>query len=346
MTRPMMALAVAVAMAFGACGTEEPSPDDAPITVKILAHGSWVTAEGIFEPLLQDGIKVEVITSGDAGALTNEVILDAENPRADVVYGIDNTFLGRALANDVFGVHDYNTTGIATWLLDGIDQSRVVPVDYGDVCVNYDIRWFAERQIAPPTNLDDLIDPVYKDLTVVPDPNLSSPGLAFLLATVDRYADAWDDYWSDLNANGVQVVDGWSTSWYTEFTVSGGTRPIVVSYASSPPADVMFSDPPRTEPLVAAVDDGCFRQVEFAGVSRNSKHASEAVKVIDFMLSEAFQADVPANMFVFPAREHVRLPEVFDAFALRPTAPVRMSVERSEELRDETIARWTEVVLK
>lgn len=347
MTRRHLWLGCALVFVLGACGSEARKSGDEPVTVKLLAHGAWAVSDRIFDPLLDEGIKVEVITGADAGALTNQVVLDRENPQADVVYGIDNTFLGRALGEDVFAVHEYDVGGLQGALVAQVDTERVVPVDYGDVCLNYDIAWFDEHGIDPPDALDDLIDPRYAGLTVVPDPNLSSPGLAFLLSTVSRDPEGWEDYWRSLKDNRVLVVDGWTTAWNTEFSGSGGggKSPIVVSYASSPPADVIFADPPRDAPRVAAVEDGCFRQVEYAGVLRNARHGAEAVKVVQFLLSERFQADVPGNMFVFPAREGVTLPEVFDTWALRPTDPVYLTADEVDAVRDDAIARWTEIVL-
>jgi thiamine transport system substrate-binding protein len=352
-----MGCALGLVLALGGCGDDEGGSNASatletfrpvePVTVTLLAHGAWAASDGIFDPLLDEGIEVKVITGQDAGALTDQVVLDREHPQADVVYGIDNTFLGRALANDVFARHEYDVSALQPELLAQIDTELVVPIDYGDVCVNYDIDWFASRDIAPPDSIDDLIDPTYDELTVVQDPNVSSPGLAFLLATVTRHPDGWPDYWRALVDNGVLVVDGWTTAWTLEFTAGGGDgdRPIVVSYASSPPADVIYSDPPRVEPNVAAIDDGCFRQVEYAGVLRNAVHDAAAAKVVQFLTSERFQTDVPTNMFVFPARDGVELPEVFLRFALQATDPVLLAVDEADARRDDVIDRWTEIVL-
>lgn len=354
--RRLVALAVLPAtLAIGAaCGADSeegnPSGSNEPshrVTVTLLTHGSFVVSDGIWAPLEEQGVDVEVVTGTDAGELTNRLVLDREHPEGDLAFGVDNTFLGRALAEEVFAPHDIDIAAIEPDLLPAVGADRVVPVDFGDVCVNYDREWFASHSLDPPESLDDLIAPAYRDLTVVEDPNLSSPGLAFLLATALRDPSGWDDWWRALRDNGVLVVDGWETAWNVEFSGGGGggDRPIVVSYASSPPATVMFSEGARTEPNVAVIDDGCFRQVEYAGVLANADAPEAAEIVLQYLLSAGFQADVPANMLVFPARADVEPPDVFDRWAARPTDPILADPAMIDAQRDDLLDRWTEIVL-
>lgn len=350
-SKPVAAALVAIAIG-AACGTDsdEGRPDaTAPerVTVTLLTHGSFVVSNAIWGPLAAQGIDVKVISAGDAGELTNQLVLDREQPQGDLAFGVDNTFLGRALAGDVFAAHDVDTGELDPELVPGVGADRVVPVDFGDVCVNYDREWFAARDLEPPATLDDLTAPQYRDLTVVQDPNLSSPGLAFLLATALRDPDGWEEWWRALREDGVLVVDGWETAWNVEFSGGGGggDRPIVVSYASSPPATVMFSEGARTEPNVGVVDDACFRQVEYAGVLANADHPDEAGVVLQYLLSPRFQADVPANMLVFPARVGETLPEVFDRWVVRPADPIIADPAAIDAQRDDLLERWTEIVL-
>jgi thiamine transport system substrate-binding protein len=229
------------------------------------------------------------------------------------------------------------------------EEQRALPVDYGDVCLNYDIAYFAEKQLPPPENLDDLLKPEYKGLLVVENPSTSSPGLAFLLATVDQYgADGYLAYWEQLVGNDVKVVNDWNTAYYTEFTRSGGTRPIVISYASSPPAEVIFAEEPLdTAPTAAVTSAGsCFRQVEFVGILKGTPNRDLAEKWIDFMLSVPFQEDVPLQMFVFPVNSDAKLPDVFAQFASISAQPAQISPDEIAANRDQWIAAWTETVLK
>ncbi|MEO7570904.1 MAG: thiamine ABC transporter substrate-binding protein, partial [Acidimicrobiales bacterium] len=223
-------------------------------------------------------------------------------------------------------------------------------IDYGDVCLNYDKAFFAEAGIPVPTSLEDLVDPRYRDLLVVQNPATSSPGLAFLLASIQAFGeDGWEAWWGDLRANGVQVVDGWEEAYNTAFSGGGaseGTRPLVVSYASSPPAEVLFAEPPVDESPIGVIDASCYRQVEGAGILAGTDHEKEAGQLIDFLLSEPFQADVPLSMFVFPVRSGVELPEAFVEHAARPAEVFELPAEEIDASREEWIDRWTDLVLR
>ena len=200
------------------------------------------------------------------------------------------------------------------------------PVDFGDVCVNDDLAWFAEHDLAPPADLEALADPAYRDLLVVENPAASSPGLAFLLATIARYGDdGWADYWSRLTANGVEVVDGWTEAYYDRFSGAGdGDRPLVVSYGTSPPAEVLFADPPIDAPTTGVIADTCFRQVEYAGVLRGTDAPDAAHRLVDFLLTPAFQSEIALNLFVYPANDTVSLPAAFTDFAVVPDHPATL----------------------
>jgi len=287
----------------------------------------------------------------------NQAILSADNPLADVLYGVDNTLLSRALDEDI--LYPY-----ASPLLDEIPdrleldpQHRALPVDYGNVCLNYDKSWFAERDLAPPESLDDLVLPQYEGLTVVENPATSSPGLAFLLATVGRFGETGEytylDYWAEMRDNGVLVVEGWEDAYWGQFTYGSGgegDRPIVVSYASSPPVEVYFAEEPFEEAPTAAVvgDSSCFRQIEFVGilVPEDAQNRDLAEAWVDFMLDETFQEDIPLHMFMFPANENASLPEVFAEFAVIPEHPADVDYADIEANREAWIEAWTELMLR
>ncbi|WP_218188150.1 thiamine ABC transporter substrate-binding protein [Desulfosarcina cetonica] len=258
--------------------------------------------------------------------------------------------MGRALSADLF--EEYTPPALArvpkTLQLD--PTRRLTPVDYGDVCLNVDKAWFAQHHLAPPADLDALIDPRYKGLTVVQNPATSSPGLAFLLATIGRYGeDGYAAYWRQLRANDVYVSMGWSDAYYGQFSrAKGGTRPIVVSYASSPAAEVFYSEKKIFDSPTAAVlaPRTAFRQIEFVGILKGTKMPDVARRLVDFMLSETFQQDIPLNMWVFPAVEGTPLPEVFTRHAHQAAAPVLLDPQTIEANRDRWIDTWTEVVLR
>jgi thiamine transport system substrate-binding protein len=230
-------------------------------------------------------------------------------------------------------------------------EGRVVPVDYGDVCLNYDVEHFRSTGGAPPDDLADLTDPAYRDLLVVTDPSTSTPGFAFMLATIatfDDAPDAWLDYWRALRDNGVLVVDGWEQAYLGAFSGGSGEgdRPIVVSYASSPPYEVANAETPPTEAPTAVVASSCFRQIELAGVLTNASNPTGAGKLVDFLLSRTFQADIPEQMYVYPVVEGIELPAVFTEFSSVPTDSLTMPIEEIGANRDEWVEAWTTAVLR
>jgi thiamine transport system substrate-binding protein len=322
-----------------------------PTVITLMTHDSFAASEKVLAEFEKaNNAKIKVLPAGDAGAALNQAILSKNNPLGDVFFGVDNTFLSRALKADIF--EPYNSPALG----DVPDQfkldptNRLLPVDYGDVCLNYDKAWFARKGIRPPANLEDLTKPAYKGLTVVENPATSSPGLAFLLATIGHFGEkGYLNYWKALRANDVLVVDGWQQAYYSNFTAaSDGNRPIVVSYASSPPAEVYFAKTPLTEaPTGVVVSDGsCFRQVEFVGILKGTKHPALARKLVDFMLSKTFQEDVPLQMFVFPVNQKAGLPDVFVKFAQMPEKPAYVSPQAIDANREAWIEAWTQTVLR
>lgn len=317
----------------------------------VMTHDSFSASKGVIKQFeTQSGVKLKFLKAGDTGAALNQAILSKSNPLADVFYGIDNTYLTRALKADMF-------LSYASPELKNISQqykldptNTLLPVDFGDVCLNYDKNWFKEKGIKPPQNLNDLILPEYKDLTVVENPATSSPGLAFLLATIDQYGvDGYLKYWKSLRANNVLVTNGWNSAYWGEFTAaSKGKRPIVVSYASSPPATVYYSEKPIKEsPTAAVVSDGsAFRQIEFVGIFKKSKNVKAAKLFVDFMLSSAFQEDMPLQMFVFPVNNLAKLPKIFKDHAVIAEKPAMVNAKAISENREKWIEEWAEVVIR
>lgn len=332
---------------LGACRT--PGPTAQPL-LTVITHDSFDISEEVVQAFQQEtGAQVRFISGGDTGTVLNQLILSKDNPPADVFYGLDNTFLSRALAEGIFEPYDSPLlAGIpAEFQLD--PQMRALPVDYGDVCLNYDIAYFAGQSLAPPASLDELLEPEYRSLLVVQNPATSSPGLAFLLATIGAYGDpGYLEFWQGLVENDVLVVNDWESAYYSEFTRWGGTRPIVVSYGSSPPFEVIFAETPITEPPTAAVVSGgsCFRQVEFAGILKGTPNRELAEKWLDFMLSPTFQEDLPLKMFVFPVNPEAKLDEQFQKYLAVPQQPARVDPQLITEKRESWIQAWTETVLR
>jgi thiamine transport system substrate-binding protein len=322
-------------------------------TLTLLTHDSFALSDEVIASFqAEHGSAIEILRAGDAGAMVNQAILTRDAPLGDVLFGVDNTFLSRALDAGIFEPH-------AAAGLEGVPESlrldpeqRVTPIDYGDVCLNIDLEAFADGTLPRPERLEDLTAPELRSTLVVENPATSSPGLAFLLATIARFGESgdytWRQFWTDLRANDVAISDGWEDAYYTRFSggAGEGDRPIVVSYASSPVVEVAFASPQPSAAPTAIITDGCFRQIEFAGVLAGTDAPDAARALVDFLLSTEVQEDIPLNMFVFPALESARLPQVFEQFAELPPEPVSMDPTTIGANRDRWIEEWTDTVLR
>jgi len=354
-TRQLAGCLGAVALAATACTTLGSSEPQAVSisgrvtvpggTVVLLTHDSFaVDKELLAEFEAKSGYRVETRAPGDAGSLVNQLVLTKETPLGDAVYGIDNAFASRALEEEILAPY---ASPAAEALQPGLaidDTDRLTPIDYSDVCINVDREWFAAREIPEPQTLDDLADPAYRDLLVVTDPATSSPGLAFLLATIDAYGEDWTDYWARLRDNGVEVRDSWSDAYFVDFSGAEGKgpRPLVLSYASSPPYTVGKGD---DQAPTRAMLDTCFRQVEYAGVLAGAENPEGGQALVDFLLSRRFQADLPEQMYVYPARADVRLPVDWQRYAPRAEDPHQVSPADIDAQREEWIQQWSDTVV-
>ncbi|MFE6976875.1 thiamine ABC transporter substrate binding subunit [Streptomyces sp. NPDC057682] len=356
----------AVAAALGAtvlagCGSDDEvsgtkgTQGSGSKTVTLVSHDSFNASKEVLKEFTrQTGYTVKVLKSGDAGAALNQEILTKGSPRGDVFFGVDNTLLSRALDNGLFT--PYEAKGLdrvtAAAQLDA-DKHRVTPVDTGDICVNYDKKYFADKKLAPPQTFEDLAKPAYKNLLVTENAATSSPGLGFLLGTVAAYGeDGYQDYWKKLKANGVKVVDGWEQAYNEEFSGSAGgkkakaDRPLVVSYASSPPVEVLYADPqPKTAPTGVATGT-CFRQIEFAGLLDGAKNEEGGKALLDFLISKPFQEDMPLNMFVSPVNEDAKVPALFTDFGAVVDKPTTVAPDAIAKNREQWVQSWSSLVVK
>lgn len=316
----------------------------------VMTHDSFAVSEEVIRAFeAENNADVQIVQAGDAGSALNRAILAGDSPLADVFYGVDNTFLSRALNEDIFEPYDSPRLAEIPDALQLDPQNRALPVDYGDVCLNYDKAYFADQNLTPPQNLADLARPEYRSLLVVQNPATSSPGLAFLLVTIGNFGqDGYLDYWGSLAENDVLVVNDWNTAYYTEFTRHGGARPIVVSYGTSLPAEVIFAETPIDEPPTGAVvtSGSCFRQVEFVGILRGTANRALAERWVDFMLSTTFQEDLPLQMFVYPANQNAQLDETFARHMAPAEDPISLTPEAIGANREQWIQAWNAVVLR
>ncbi len=336
---------ILLALAVSACRAE-------PATLTVMTHDSFVASEDVIAQFeKENNVKVNFLLSGDAGSALNRAVLAKHAPLADVLYGVDNTFLSRALSEDIFEVYQ------SPLLADIPDEFeldagfRALPVDYGDVCINYEKAYFEESGLALPQTLEDLTQPEYAGLLAVENPATSSPGLAFLLATVAEYgSEGYLDYWQKLKDNGLVVVNDWNTAYYTNFSGSTGkgAQPMVVSYGTSPAVEVVYAGEELDESPTASLvgRNMCFRQIEFVGILKGTQKRDLAEKFVDFMLGKAFQEDIPMNMFVFPANQQAALPGEFTDYVQIPEQPAALALDEIEANRDAWIEAWRQLMLQ
>ncbi len=334
--------ALTFAIVVTSCGNESESAGPAPETLTLMTHDSFLVGEGAFDAFTAEtGITVEVLNGGDAGELVATASLAVDDPQADVLFGVDNTFLQRALDSEIFAPHaPPEGIDLAPEVGKAADTDQVVPIDFGYVCVNY---WVDALDGDAPVSLDDLRP--LADQFVTQNPDTSSPGLAFLLATIAAYGDDWEQYWTDLVAGGVEVTAGWSDAYSGSFIAGGGDRALVTSYSTSPVAEVLFSETPIDVAPTGVMADSCFLQVEYAGVLAGTEYPEYAGQLVDYMLSPEFQSEIPLNMFVYPANSIVELPEVFVQHAVEVQDPWVLPPDEIEKNRADWTQRWTEIVL-
>ena len=344
--------------ALTACGSEDDGDTAAPAAsgtptlsgeVTLVTYDSFALSKKTLKKFEVDtGVKVRILQNGDAGKMVNTAILTKNRPQGDVMFGVDGTFLSKALDGGIFA--PYTSPELANvdpaYVLEGED--RVTPVDHGEVCVNYDKEWFAEKELAPPASFEDLVKPEYQGLLTVQNPATSSPGLSFLMATVAKFGeDGWQGYWEQLKDNDVDVQPGWDESYYTEFTAGGGDgdKPLVVSYSSSPAAAVDFAEGPVDDAPTAVVTSTCFGTVEYAGVLEGSDNPDAAKALVDFLIGETVQADIPPNMYVYPVRTGTPLPESFTEYAQPVTDPLTLDSGTIDANRESWTRTWQRTVL-
>ena len=356
-TRKSTATVLAATLAVGTlagCSGSDTSTSDTD-TVTLVSHDSFAASKKVLKAFEKEtGYRLRVLKNGDAGEAVNKALLTKDHPQGDVLFGVDNTLLSRALDHHLFqpyAARDRNR--IDAQFRTGPGAHHVTPVDTGDICVNYDRAYFTRHHLAPPKTYDDLTDPAYRNLLVTENAATSSPGLGFLLGTAARYGDnGWQDYWKKLKAAGVKVVDSWEQAYNEEFSGSaggrkaGGDRPLVVSYASSPPAEAIYADPqPKTAPTGVATGT-CFRQIEYAGLLAHARNPEGGKALLDFLISRRFQEDMPLNMFVDPVRRDARLPALYRRYAVEVDHPRTMAPNRIASHRDAWVKTWTSLVLK
>jgi thiamine transport system substrate-binding protein len=315
--------------------------------LRVVTHDSFNVTDSVIDAFEeQTGITVELVKGGDAVQVVNQAILTRDNPQGDVLFGVDNNLLTRVYDANLFVPYESDALATVDAAVQLDSEHRVTPIDRGDVCLNFDRSYFTDRGVEVPQTLEALTDAQYENLLVVENPSTSTPGLAFLLATIDHFGeDGWQDYWADLEANGVTVAEGWEQAYYDLFSGGSGSgeRPLVVSYASSPPVEVTDLTTPADQSPTGVIPSSCYRQIEFAGILAGTEHERAAQLFIDFLLSVDFQNDMPLNMYVYPVNRDATLPEAFSKYSVVVDEPLLLPTDVVGMNRDRWIEEWTRI---
>jgi len=354
--RPLFLIVILIVVAILAtsCGTSDQSSSSSK-TLTLVTYDSFPEKDTSLNEALksfekESGIKVKIANAGDTGTMLSKAILTAGNPEGDVIWGIDNASIALAIEEEIFQPYKTkNFEKINTNLSNILKDNEATPVDYGDVCINYDIEYFASNKLEVPQSLSDLTKPEYKGLLAVQNPASSSPGLAFLMATIVEFGeDNWQEFWKDLKENNVEVGESWDDTYYQSFSGSSGDGqyPLVVSYSTSPVAEALFSEPPVEISPTGNIDSTCFRQVEFAGILKGTEKTKQAQQLIDFLVSEKFQKEIPLNLFVYPAAENIELDRAFTKNSRIIENSYQIDPKLIEENRKDWIETWTQIVLR
>ena len=320
---------------------------DTPTELRVLTHSSFGLPKTLLAQFEKEaGVKLRISKAGDAGEMLNKLILTRKAPVADVVFGIDNALAAKALAADV--LETYAGPAASRDSL-AVLPRPLVPVDYGYVTVNYDRAWFAKHKLALPSTLEDLAQPANARLLVVQNPATSSTGYAFLLATIGAMGEERAfDWWARMRQGGVKVAKGWSEAYYADFSrAEGGSRPLVVSYSTSPAAEVFYSKDKISESPTGSlsIPGTVYRQTEGIALVKGGSAPVAAGKLIEFMRTPEVQKQLQTEMWMYPVEAAVARADVMK-FAPEPAQSDAPADKDIAEKGAAWVARWTKVVLK
>lgn len=337
--RLLIVLMVLPAAAVIAGGALEPETNEQKLVIYTYDSfaSDWGPAGIVIPPFEEKyGIEVDLKAAGDSGSVLSRVILEKEDPKADLIIGIDNNMLAKALSEEV--LEDYrpqNINKVPEHLI--FDKSfHAIPFDYGFFAINYD----SQKIDVPPSSLEDLTKNDFQDSLILMDPRTSSPGLGFLLWTISVYGDDFTDYWKRLKPSILTITDGWDSG-YGLYTA--GEAPLVLSYTTSPPYHVEYEETDRYKAVL--FEEGNYMQIESMGIIRNAENRENAEKFIEYMLTADFQNAIPLTNFMMPVTDEADLPESF-SYAPVSETPLLIEAEKIEKNLEQWLEDWLETVGK
>ncbi|AKI03167.1 thiamine ABC transporter, periplasmic binding protein [Hoeflea sp. IMCC20628] len=263
----------------------------------------------------------------DGVALLNRLKLEGKNAEAGIVLGLDTNLVTEAKATGLFEAHGLDTDAVS--VPGGYSDDVFIPYDYGHFAVIYDTETISN----PPKSLNDLVEGDPKQKIVIQDPRTSTPGLGLLLWMKSVYGDDAAAAWEKLGKRVLTVTPGWSES-YGLFT--SGEAPMVLSYTTSPAYHMVAEETDRYQ--AAEFAEGHYLQIEVAGLLANAPDKDLARQFLSFMMTPAFQNEIPTNNWMMPAAPvSMDLPEAFSKLV----SPEKTFLYSSDEVA-ENRAAWIE----
>ena len=297
--------------ALFARGKKEAAPAPAPAgEVVIYTYDSFISEWGPASELARlfkekTGIDCTFIDAGDGAQIISRVILEKENPRADLVIGFDNNRMSLVRSSDAFEAYKpANADAIIPKELRLDDGWLATPYDWSFFAMIYD----SESSVPEPRSLAELANPAYRKRIILMDPRTSTPGSGFVAWTLAVFGEACGDFWRALKPNILALAPSWSTG-YGLFTA--GEAPLVVSYITSPAYHIENGEGSRFR--AARFDNGYPMQIEGAALVRGAKNADNARLFLDFLISEEAQSVLPLTQWMYPVNARVKLPASYGA---------------------------------
>ncbi len=300
-------LAVATLASTG-CARAVSRPDE----LVVYAYDSFTSEWGPGPELSRlfaerTGVKLTLISCGDAAQVLSRAVLEKKRPAADVLVGIDNNLADAARRSGVLEAYRSPRHEVVPDELVLDEDWLLTPYDWGYFALIHD----SASGVPAPASLEDLTRPEYAKRLILMDPRTSTPGLGFVAWTVAVYGDDYISYWERLKPSVLTLAPGWDSG-YGLFT--SGEAPLVISYTTSPAYHAEYDNTDRYKALV--FPEGHPRQIEGLGVVKGCANRPGARAFVDFMLTDEAQAVLPLTQWMYPVSRTVPLPASYAAAPL------------------------------